>query len=152
MRFMSPSITCRIAKSYAAPFLSPRSKAGVTRFARLVPGLPQVAYDIFEGSLGRLLDGTCDEASFSSLFYQSRLRNRDKDVRAYWKSGESRLKVEIAFGDRDPLLGDFYQILCDGIRTKLGKPEKCLLRGGGHYAVEEKPQEIVQALEVFIDR
>lgn len=151
IRYMAPSVTETIAAGYAAPFSSARSKAAMTRFARMVPGTPQVVYDMLEAPLGRMVDGICPETSFSSLHEQASLRKRDVEVRRFWSNGRANKRVEVAFGDRDTLLGDFFPVLCNLIRTAYGSPKSHLLRGGGHYAAEEKPEELAEIFGTFAE-
>lgn len=150
IRYMAPSVTEPIAKGYALPFGSSQSKAAVTRFARLVPGAPQIVYDLFEGPLGRLIDGMCPPTSFSSLHEQVRLRSRDEAVRSFWRSGKASIRVGVTFGDRDTLLGDFYSVLCNEVKTTFGSPEHHTLAGAGHYAAEEKPEELAEVFAKFV--
>lgn len=149
IRYMAPSVTKTIAEGYAAPFSAHRSKAAVTRFARIVPGTPQLVYDAFESPVGRLLDGICSSRSFSSLHEQARLRKRDAEVRSFWGSGKGKVRVRVAFGNRDSLLGDFFPVLLRSIFTSFGSPERDVLDGAGHYAAEEQPEEISQAFIAF---
>ena len=144
IRFLAPSVTESVAKGYAAPFPTVPSKAAVTRFARMVPGLPQLVYRLFESPIGRMIDGMCAPDSFSSLHEQIRLRKRDEGVRAFWSSGEASIRVGVVFGNRDSLLGDFFGTLCNEIHTAHGEPDRHLLEGAGHYAAEERPEDIAR--------
>lgn len=144
MRYMSPTATSRTVKGFSAPFPSVKAKAGVGRFAHMVPGMPFVVYDIFKSQYGLLVDGICPPQTFSSLHEQARLRERGDMVRKRWASGELGCAVNIVFGNRDPLLRDFWGILVDGITTESGKPKATWVDGAGHYPLEERAEEIVR--------
>lgn len=152
IRYMAPSVTQTIAAGYAAPFSCSRSKAAVTRFARLVPGMPPRIYQWIDSPFGKMIDGLCSPDSLSSIHAQACLRRRDEEARTFWGSGVAQLRAGVIFGDRDTLLGDFYSVLCQTVRTSYGGPESHLIVGGGHYAAEEQPEKIVELFGRFANR
>lgn len=149
MRFMAPEISMHVAQGFAAPFDSAKSKAAVTKLACLVPGMPEFIYRLFESDFGALIDGMCPRSVFSSLWAQARLRMRDESVRTAWASRVLDVNAEVAFGEFDPLLIDFFDVLVDTIETKSNKPKGFWISGAGHYATEEKPKDIARLFAEF---
>lgn len=149
MRFMAPNISTHVAKGFAAPFNCIKSKATVKKFAYLVPGMPEFIYRLVESNFGELIDGMCPRNACSSLWAQARLRIRDKSVRVAWGSGGLDVKAEVAFGVLDPLLIDFFDVLIGTIETKCNRPRGYWIGGAGHYATEERPDDIAKLFTEF---
>ena len=74
---------------------------------------------------------------------------RDESVRAAWASGVLDVKAEVAFGELDPLLIDFFDVLVDTIETKYNRPKGYWIGGAGHYATEERPEGVAKLFAEF---
>lgn len=149
IRYMAPRVTSRVASGYAAPFSGPKSKQGVSRFALIVPGMPDMIYRLFESRLGLMVDGLCPPQSFSSLHEQLRLRERGHKVRRFWADGKAEADVAVVLGRSDPLLRDYYHILLGCVNTSQGRAKGIWIEGAGHYATEEKPQTVADLFAGF---
>ena len=89
MKYMSPTASYQTTRGYSAPFSSPKLKASVTRFAHIVPGLPDF---MLEGARGwyawKIMEGLFGATRFSNLNMQARLARRGQSVREYWSNND----------------------------------------------------------------
>ncbi len=165
MRFMAPSITQKIASGYSAPFSTgPIAKASVGRFAHIVPGLPDFVLYLRNYWLWLLLEGLVGSERFTNINAQARLAERNVAVRRWWGASSSGCgdedggkrqlpKVAIVFGEDDPLLREFRDVLSSGISRHVqdGDVSGIWVSSAGHYPVEERPEEIAGLVQRFID-
>jgi hypothetical protein len=148
MRYMSPHLSQTDIEGYSAPYtgLNIASKASVFRFGHMVPGLPRfvLLYARHTG-LWKLAEGLCEPEHFSSLNAQARFAERDDGLRQLWTTGHSSAydakRVMVVFGEDDPLLKSYKNILVRTINAKFRvhwAPDGIWLPDAGHYAMEEK--------------
>jgi len=163
MRYMSPSASRDAIRGYVAPFhvgsgANPKAKSGVLRFAQIVPGFPDmVLFTLRNFFVWKIFEGWVGPERFSYLNGQAALAKTDSAVRKFWrkvkvgeKSGVKGINVLIAFGQDDPLLADFKELLQNEIGNELSsesaKPKSVWIDGAGHYPVEEKAEVIAKLI------
>ncbi|KAM0104907.1 hypothetical protein ACP6JE_000542 [Aspergillus fumigatus] len=122
MRFMSPSISQNDVTGYAAPYRNLPSNA-------------------------KSIEGLAGPSNFDNLTAQARLSLRNEGVRSFWKSSDRahQLEVAVVFGDKDPLLKDYKDILVRGVDSRVmvdWAPYGIWLDGTGHYPAEDKPKAV----------
>ncbi|OKL58047.1 hypothetical protein UA08_06810 [Talaromyces atroroseus] len=162
MRYMSPHLSQEEIDGYSAPYsgLPVSTKASVFRFGHMVPGLPRfILLHARHTQLWKLLEGLCGPVHFSSVNAQARLAERDNSVRPFWATGDNGGAVEkdptrvlVVFGDDDPLLKSYKDILSQTIHPKFTvdwAPTGIWLPNAGHYATEEKAKEVLDLVEKF---
>lgn len=151
VRLMAPfTTTSPIAQAYAAPFSGRIPKTGLYRLTKLIPAMPDIVYGFFQSPLGLILDGICQPDVFSSLHGQVRMRQLGLVMRDYWSSGQAAPAVRVIFGQSDPLLHDFRDVLLRTIRTSQGEAQGAWIQGTGHYPTEEKPHVVARHLIEFV--
>lgn len=159
MRYMCPQMSRRDIEGYGAPYKDwpLKSKSSLYRFGHIVPGTPRVVLRSLRNTWPwELCEGLCGPEKFDNLSQQARLSSRDDEVRRFWKNWNSPepFKVAVVFGDRDPLLKGYKDLLVQAIDPKLmveWAPSGIWIGGGGHYPVEEKPNEIALLVQRFAD-
>lgn len=158
MRFMYPLITADVVRGYAAPFVVEglKVKASVGRFAHIVPGFPDwFLFGVRESPPWRLLEGLCGPPRFTNMNAQAALAGRNRSVRRFWGGcSKEGWRVSVVFGNDDPLLRDFKDVLEAILDTKALVAGR---RGGwiphaGHYPVEDRPDAVVEAIEMFFEQ
>ncbi|GKZ61059.1 hypothetical protein AnigIFM49718_007764 [Aspergillus niger] len=150
MRFMSPHLPQPEVDGYSAPYqsLPVATKASVFRFGHIVPVTPRFAlHGLRQTRLWKLLEGLCGPRHFDNLSQQARLAKRGEEVRQSWRAGleKGNPDVAVVFGEQDPLLKLYKDILVDCIHPAHmveWAPQGMWLSGGGHYPMEEKAADI----------
>lgn len=120
MRFMSPHLSQFEIDGYSAPYrsLSVATKASVFRFGHIVPVTPRFAlHGLRQTRIWKLLEGLCGPRHFDNLSQQARLAKRGEEVRQSWRAclGKGNPDVSVVFGEQDPLLKLYKDILVDCI-------------------------------------
>ena len=157
---MSPQTTSRAMDGYCAPFTADvATKASVSRFAHIVPGIPDFILSLRSNYLWQIVEGLLDPTSFTNISAQARLAQRNVAVRSFWADPavelqeEVRPQVMVAFGHDDPLLVDFKDVLVHTIEPSL----QLHALGGewieraGHYPAEDRPLEVAQLVQRFAE-
>ncbi|KAF4211426.1 hypothetical protein CNMCM5878_002636 [Aspergillus fumigatiaffinis] len=150
MRFMSPSISQTDVTGYAAPYrnLPAKAKSSIYRFSHMAPATPRVVLTSLRYTwLWKLVEGLAGPSNFDNLTAQARLSSRDDEIRGFWKSSERarQLEVAVVFGDKDPLLKDYKDVLVRAVDSRVmvdWAPHGTWLDGAGHYPAEEKPKAV----------
>ncbi|KAL2831637.1 Alpha/Beta hydrolase protein [Aspergillus pseudoustus] len=154
VRFITPSISQSDVAAYTAPYKGlPRSaKASIQRFSHIVPSLPRVflhrARNIWAW---KLVEGLCGPQHFDSLNTQARLSAQDELVRTFWRSKEQARGFEVAvvFGDKDPLVRDYKNVLVREISPELmvkWAPKGLWISGAGHMPAEDKARDVARLI------
>lgn len=160
MRYMSPQTTSTAMDGYCAPFTTGvATKASVSRFAHIVPGIPDFVLSLRAHDLWRMVEGLLGPPSFTNITAQARLAERNRFVRSYWAESSAELQDEVrpqvmvAFGHDDPLLVDFKDVLVHTIEPSL----QLHALGGewieraGHYPTEDRPLEVARLIQRFVE-
>ncbi|RAK84173.1 haloalkane dehalogenase family protein [Aspergillus costaricaensis CBS 115574] len=155
MRFMSPHLSQFEIDGYSAPYrsLPVATKASVFRFGHIVPVTPRFAlHGLRQTRIWKLLEGLCGPRHFDNLSQQARLAKRGEEVRQSWRAclGKGNPDVSVVFGEQDPLLKLYKDILVDCIHPAHmveWAPQGIWLSGGGHYPMEEKAADISLLIE-----
>ncbi|KAI4124066.1 MAG: hypothetical protein LQ347_005875 [Umbilicaria vellea] len=160
MRYMCPHATSKTMDGYCAPFeAGAATKASVSRFAHIVPAIPDYILSFRAHYLWRLVEGLLDPSSFTNITAQARLAERNRFVRSFWAEASAELQDEIrpqvmlAFGRDDPLLLDFKDVLVHTIEPNL----QLRALGGewidraGHYPMEDRPLEVARLISRFVE-
>ncbi|KAH2547054.1 hypothetical protein KXW97_000419 [Aspergillus fumigatus] len=150
MRFMSPSISQNDVTGYAAPYrnLPSNAKSSIYRFSHMAPATPRIVLRSLRYTwLWKLVEGLAGPSNFDNLTAQARLSLRNEGVRSFWKSSDRahQLEVAVVFGDKDPLLKDYKDILVRGVDSRVmvdWAPYGIWLDGTGHYPAEDKPKAV----------
>ena len=160
MRYMSPIVTSTVIEGYSAPWSAgPKAKANVGRFAHIVPGFPDGLLGLRETGFWRLVEGFLAPQRFTNVNAQASLAERNVGVRKWWANASDRknhTKVAIAFGENDPLLKGFHNVLAETIDPILMDHEFSTSHGSwigdaGHYPVEERPSDVAVLVSDFVD-
>lgn len=158
MSYMSPSLSLSDVEGYGAPYreMPVSAKSSVYRFGHIVPSTPRVVLQgLRHTRVWKILEGLCGPDNFNNLDAQSRLNLLDGKAREYWRQAgtEGSIKVAVAFGDQDPLLIDYKNILLETIDSRVmvnWSVDGMWLHDGGHYPVEEKAERIASLLLRFV--
>jgi len=159
MRFMCPSATSTIISGYSAPYSAGvATKASVTRFAHIVPGIPDTILSLRSTYWWCLIEGLLNPWNFTNINAQAALAERNVDIREWWaassssQSKNSMPKVLVAFGEDDPLLKEFKEVLVLTFpsKTLVRCPNGSWIPHAGHYPMEEKPYVIADLLCNFV--
>jgi pimeloyl-ACP methyl ester carboxylesterase len=161
IKYLVPTTPTSTLAGYSAPFPQPRLKTSITRFAHIVPFLPDFVLENWRNShWWKVLEGLIGPARFTNLNAQAGLAERNEVVREYWRNGVSgrfegtgqeRLQTIVAFGQNDPLSGDFKEILVRGISDEVQKiPKGVWIDGAGHYPMVEKPAVVAQLIGLLV--
>jgi pimeloyl-ACP methyl ester carboxylesterase len=158
MRYMSPHISQQDVEGYSAPYKHwpVNAKSSVYRFGHIVPGTPRIVLRGFMNTWQwKLCEGLFGPNNFDNLWAQARLSVRDDEVRRFWKKweGTKPFKVAVVFGDRDPLLKGYKNLLVQAIDPELmvkWAPNGMWVEGGGHYPLEDKPEDVAFLIKRFV--
>ncbi|KAJ5151453.1 uncharacterized protein N7482_010705 [Penicillium canariense] len=160
-RFISPDILEGDVEGYEAPYrhLSANARPSVEDFAYMGTGIPHfLLKDLRETPLWKIFEAICGPRNFSELSALALLSERGDNARSYWQSqqpsnlqeaAESRLKIAVVFGERDPLVENYKETL---VRV-IGKnnmadwaPDGIWLQNAGHYPMEDKPEDVARLI------
>ncbi|SLM39319.1 Epoxide hydrolase-like [Lasallia pustulata] len=159
MRYMSPQTTSRTMDGYCAPFAAGvATKASVSRFAHIVPGIPDFVLSLRDHYLWRMVEGLLGPTSFTNITAQARLAERNRLVRSFWAEpseklqDEVRSQVMVAFGRDDPLLVDFKDVLVHTIEPNLQRHAVGgeWIERAGHYPTEDRPLQVARLIQRFV--
>ncbi|KAL3461658.1 Alpha/Beta hydrolase protein [Aspergillus heterothallicus] len=157
LRFITPNISQTDIDAYTAPYKGlPRStKSSIQRFSHIAPSLPKVilhrARDLWAW---KLIEGLCGPKHFDTLNTQARLSAQDELVRDFWASKEQAkgLKVTVAFGENDPLIRDYKNVLVREISPELmvkWAPRGLWIPEAGHMPTETKAGDVARLIARF---
>ncbi|KAI1622205.1 haloalkane dehalogenase family protein [Exophiala viscosa] len=157
LRFMAPNISMKTASAYSAPYAQSmfKTKASISRFSHIVPGLPDWVYDLRSTYSWRVVEGWLGPEHFTNLNAQASLAERNRHVRGWWlgefddkSTRNAPEKVMILFGREDPLLPEFKMVLerYIGVSHIVRPADRGWLPGAGHYPMEQKPEEIAYCI------
>lgn len=175
LRFMAPNITKTVAEGYSIPYRQcpTKTKASTNRFAHIVPGIPDSILDQRSRFLWRMVEGLIGPEHLTNINAQASLARRDVEVRRWW-SGEEIEKenaekrgpggagtdrassapgqVMVVFGQDDPLLPEFRQILVDTVKVSklVANREGDWIAGAGHYPMEQTPDVIAKSIDSLL--
>ncbi|OJZ84827.1 hypothetical protein ASPFODRAFT_83039 [Aspergillus luchuensis CBS 106.47] len=136
MRFMSPHLSQPEIDGYSAPYrsLPVATKANVLRFGHIVPVTPRFAlHGLRQTRMWKLLEGLCGPPCL----------------------GKGNPDVAVVFGEQDPLLKLYKDILVDCIHPAHiveWAPQGIWLSGGGYYPMEENAADISLLIEKLASR
>lgn len=154
MRYMAPEVTTAVIQGYSVPYhRSIKTKASVSRFSHIVPGIPDMILSFRSTYLWRLIEGLCGPERFTNINAQAWLATRNSSIRHFWASPSQnkRPAVAVAFGHDDPLLPDFKGVLTATIDPALlASPRRGVwIPRAGHYPVEGKPTAVAELISKF---
>ncbi|KAL3490040.1 Alpha/Beta hydrolase protein [Aspergillus germanicus] len=157
IRFITPTIAQSDVEAYSAPYKGlPRStKSSIERFSHIVPSLPRVILHRARNlRLWKLLEGLAGPSHFDTLNTQARLSAQDELVRRFWSSKEQAhgFQVAVVFGDEDPLMRDYKNVLVREIAPELmvkWAPRGLWIPGAGHMPVEDKAGDVGRLIARF---
>jgi pimeloyl-ACP methyl ester carboxylesterase len=149
-------------QGYGAPYKYLPTKAGSSfpRFAHLALGMP----DFFlrrlrETTPWKIFEAISGPSRFTGLNMLALLSERDEKMRCYWqmkqlgdKNVDRVLKTIVLFGERDPLLKDYKEMLLRviGRNTMVDwAPNGIWLQNAGHYPIKDKPDEVAGLISRF---
>ena len=157
MSYMSPKLSLGDIEAYGAPYrgMPISAKSSVYRFGHIVPGTPRIVLrDLRDTRIWKVIEGACGPKNFDNLDAQSRLSLLGDRAREFWGhvGTKGHYKLAVVFGDRDPLLIDYKDVLVETIDSRVmvnWAVHGVWLHGGGHYPVEEKAERILGLLSRF---
>ena len=159
MRYMSPIVISTVIEGYSAPWSAgPKAKANMGRFAHIVLGFPDGLLGLRETRLLRLVEGFLSPQRFTNVNAQASLAKRIVGVRKFWANAseqENETKVGMAFGEDDPLLKGFHNVLAETVDPILIDHEFSASHGSwiadaGHYPVKERPSAVAGLVSDFV--
>lgn len=118
-----------------------------------MPGLPDCVLKLRSAVVWRAVEGLLGPERFTNINAQARLAELNVSVRSWWASGSTGApKVAVAFGEDDPLLRDFKDVLDETISPHLraGSTKGTWISGAGHYPVEERPEFVAELCRDFL--
>ncbi|KAL2816983.1 Alpha/Beta hydrolase protein [Aspergillus granulosus] len=154
LRFLISHISQKDVDAYASPFRDlPRStKCSIERFSHMTPSLPRVILHRARNLwTWKVLEGLCGPQHFNTLNTQARLLAQDELVRKFWGSKDQAngFKVAVVFGDNDPLIRDYKNVLVREINPELmvkWAPRGLWIPGTGHMPSEEKAEDVARLI------
>ncbi|CEL07036.1 hypothetical protein ASPCAL10202 [Aspergillus calidoustus] len=157
IRFITPTISQSDAEAYSAPYKGlPRSaKSSIERFSHITPSLPRVILHRARNlQVWKLAEGLCGPSHFDTLNTQARLSAQDELVRKFWSSKEQAHGFEVAviFGDKDPLVRDYKNVLVREIAPELmvkWAPRGLWIPGAGHMPTEDRAGDVARLIARF---
>jgi pimeloyl-ACP methyl ester carboxylesterase len=160
-RFISPDILEGDVEGYEAPYrhLAANARPSVEDFAYMGTGIPHfLLKDLRETPPWKIFEAICGPRNFSGLNSLALLSERGDNARSYWQrqqpsnlheATESRPKIVVVFGERDPLVENYKETL---VRV-IGKnnmadwaPDGIWLQNAGHYPMEDKPEDVARLI------
>jgi pimeloyl-ACP methyl ester carboxylesterase len=157
IRFITPTIAQSDVEAYSAPYKGlPRStKSSIERFSHIVPSLPRVILHRARNlRVWKLFEGLAGPSHFDTLNTQARLSAQDELVRRFWSSKEQAhgFQVAVVFGDDDPLIRDYKNVLVREIAPELmvkWAPRGLWIPGAGHMPSEDKAGDVGRLIARF---
>jgi len=172
LRFIGPNITKTVAEGYSTPYRQcpTKTKASINRFAHIVPGIPDSILDPRSGFLWRMIEGLIGPEHLTNINAQASLARRDVEVRKCWSGEEIKKEnaekrghggagtdrassaprqVMVVFGQDDPLLPEFRQILVDMVKVSklVTNREGDWIDGAGYYPMEQAPDVSAKSID-----
>lgn len=158
MRFMAPQISAADVEGYGAPYrnVPAQAKSSLFRFSHIAPGIPRFILNEARQTSGwKIIEGLCGPERFSNINAQADLCRLDDQVREFWRrddSAKAALKTAVVFGQDDPLLKDFKNVLVHSIHPRhmvAWSATGVWLENAGHYPVEERPKDVALLIAKF---